>query len=147
MRHRRLALRGSPATARGCGELWRALLAAAVAVSETKYEIDRKNWGKGQKSTENEVRSKRPRRRLRTNDRGGCKRKKWTEAEGRSKGLRLRQEAKDQGKSGGQRTPAKAEGKRTDPETKAKRTQGEAEGKKAAGESNKKRGKPFWFSS
>ena len=31
MRHRRLALRGSPATARGCGELCRALLAAAVA--------------------------------------------------------------------------------------------------------------------
>ena len=31
--HRRLALRGSPATARGCGELWRALLTAAVAVS------------------------------------------------------------------------------------------------------------------
>ena len=32
MRHRRLAKAGSPATARGCGELWRALLAAAVAV-------------------------------------------------------------------------------------------------------------------
>ena len=31
-RHRRLAKAGSPATARGCGELWRALLAAAVAV-------------------------------------------------------------------------------------------------------------------
>ena len=30
--HRRLAKAGSPATARGCGELWRALLAAAVAV-------------------------------------------------------------------------------------------------------------------
>ena len=49
MRHRRLALRGSPATARGCGELWRALLAAAVAVSETNYEIDRKDWGGGKK--------------------------------------------------------------------------------------------------
>ena len=32
-RHRRLALRGSPATARGCGELWRALLAATVAAA------------------------------------------------------------------------------------------------------------------
>ena len=32
-RHRRLAKAGSPATARGCGELWRALLAAAVAVA------------------------------------------------------------------------------------------------------------------
>ena len=53
----------------------------------------------------------------------------------------MRQEAKDQDKSGGQRTPAKAEGKRTDPETKAKRTQGEAEGKKAAGESNIKKRK------
>ena len=31
--HRRLALRGSPATARGCGELWRALLAATVAAA------------------------------------------------------------------------------------------------------------------
>ena len=30
-KHRRLAKRGSPATAGGCGELWRALLAAAVA--------------------------------------------------------------------------------------------------------------------
>ena len=32
-RHRRLAIRGSPATARGCGELWRALLAATVAAA------------------------------------------------------------------------------------------------------------------
>ena len=31
-RHRRLAKAGSPATARGCGELLRALLAATVAV-------------------------------------------------------------------------------------------------------------------
>ena len=31
-RHRRLAKAGSPATARGCGELLRALLAAPVAV-------------------------------------------------------------------------------------------------------------------
>ena len=41
MRHRRLALRGSPATARGCGELWRALLAAAVAVSATNSEFEK----------------------------------------------------------------------------------------------------------
>ena len=57
----------------------------------------------------------------------------------------MRQEAKDQGKSGGQRTPAKAEGKRTVPETKAKRTQAEAEGKKAEGESNKKEENRFGF--
>ena len=41
-RHRRLAKAGSPATARGCGELWRALLAAAVAVSSFRLDFDRK---------------------------------------------------------------------------------------------------------
>ena len=35
-RHRRLAKAGSPATARGCGELLRALLAAAVAVTVSR---------------------------------------------------------------------------------------------------------------
>ena len=40
-RHRRLALRGSPATARGCGELWRYLLAAAVAgINELGSMVD-----------------------------------------------------------------------------------------------------------
>ena len=38
--HRRLAKAGSPATARGCGELWMALLAAAVAVAATNSEFD-----------------------------------------------------------------------------------------------------------
>ncbi len=38
--HRRLAKAGSPATARGCGELWRALLAAAVAVAAPKSDFD-----------------------------------------------------------------------------------------------------------
>ena len=41
-RHRRLALRGSPATARGCGELWRALLAAAVAATNSEFDRKRK---------------------------------------------------------------------------------------------------------
>ena len=40
-RHRRLAKAGSPATARGCGELWRALLAAAVAVSSFRSNYER----------------------------------------------------------------------------------------------------------
>ena len=40
-RHRRLAKAGSPATTRGCGELWRALLAAAVAVSATNSEFEK----------------------------------------------------------------------------------------------------------
>ena len=40
-RHRRLAKAGSPATARGCGELWRALLAAAVAVSAPNYKFEK----------------------------------------------------------------------------------------------------------
>ena len=35
-RHRRLAKPGSPATARGCGELLRALLAAPVAVTVSR---------------------------------------------------------------------------------------------------------------
>ena len=39
-RHRRLAKAGSPATARVCGELWRALLAAAVAVAAPKSDFD-----------------------------------------------------------------------------------------------------------
>ena len=66
-RHRRLALRGSPATARGCGELWRALLAAAVAVSETNYEIDRKDWGGGKKQkTKTKAEEKRPQQKRKT---------------------------------------------------------------------------------
>ena len=40
-RHRRLAKAGSPATARVCGELWRALLAAAVAVAATRLDFDK----------------------------------------------------------------------------------------------------------
>ena len=40
-RHRRLAKAGSPATERGCGELWRALLAAAVAVAATRLDFDK----------------------------------------------------------------------------------------------------------
>ena len=32
---------GSPATARGCGELWRALLAAAVAVAAPRSDFDK----------------------------------------------------------------------------------------------------------
>ena len=36
--HRRLAKAGSPATARGCGELWRALLAAAVAAPKSDFD-------------------------------------------------------------------------------------------------------------
>ena len=39
-RHRRLAKAGSPATARVCGELWRALLAAAVAVAAPRSDFD-----------------------------------------------------------------------------------------------------------
>ena len=39
-RHRRLAKGGSPATARGCGELCRALLAAAVAVAAPISDFD-----------------------------------------------------------------------------------------------------------
>ena len=39
-RHRRLAKPGSPATARGCGELLRALLAAAVAVAVAASNSD-----------------------------------------------------------------------------------------------------------
>ena len=38
--HRRLAKAGSPATARVCGELWRALLAAAVAVAAPISDFD-----------------------------------------------------------------------------------------------------------
>lgn len=40
-RHRRLAIHGSPAMARGCGELWRYLLAAAVAgINELGSMVD-----------------------------------------------------------------------------------------------------------
>ena len=39
-RHRRLAKAGSPATAHGCGELCRALLAAAVAVAAPISNFD-----------------------------------------------------------------------------------------------------------
>ena len=39
-RHRRLAKGGSPATARGCGELCRALLAAAVAIAAPISDFD-----------------------------------------------------------------------------------------------------------
>ena len=49
-RHLRLAKAGSPATARGCGELWRALLAAAVAVSSFRLDFDRKGQGEAKRA-------------------------------------------------------------------------------------------------